>query len=108
MNDTNDSALVPHPGHDAAAAPTFADLLGENVVVDLSSPYVYLGRLVEQQDAFLVLKDVDCHDLRDTQSTRERYILEARLHGIEANREWAWVAVREIVGVSRLADVRPH
>ena len=75
------------------------------VVLDLSSSFVYVGRLVEQQGEFLVLRDADAHDLRDTQTTREKYVLACRGHGINANRLWVWVRLREVVGISRLEDV---
>lgn len=85
--------------------PSWSELFGSVVVLDLASPYVYLGRLVEQQGDFLVLADADSHDLRDTQTTREKYILNSRTHGLSPNRRWAWVSLREVVGVSRLEDV---
>lgn len=89
----------------ASAEAAWAMLLGELVVVDLSSPFVYLGRLVDASDSFLVLDDADAHDLRDTTTTRERYVLDCRLHGIRANRHRVWIRVHEIVGLSRLQDV---
>ena len=89
----------------SAPAPQFEHLFGELVVIDLSSPYVYLGRLVEAQGDFLLLSDADAHDLRDTATTREKYVLAACGHGINANRRWVWVSRREVVGISRLEDV---
>lgn len=87
------------------AAPSFDDLLGRTVVIDLSSPYVYIGRLVEKRDEFLLLADADVHDLRDTATTRDKYILAVRGHGVNANRRWVWVSRRDVVGISRLEDV---
>jgi hypothetical protein len=88
-----------------ASAPEFENLLGEVIVIDLSSPYVYLGRLVETRGDYLLLADADAHDLRDAVTTREKYILDACSHGVNANRRWVWVSRREIVGISRLDDV---
>jgi hypothetical protein len=88
-----------------ASAPQFEHLPGEVIVIDLSSPYVYLGRLVETRGDYLLLADADAHDLRDATTTREKYILDARSHGVNANRRWVWVSCREIVGISRLDDV---
>lgn len=87
------------------ACPKFEQLFGESVVLDLSSQFVYVGRLVELQGEFLVLAEADAHDLRDSATTREKYVLAARDHGININRRWVWVSRREVVGVSRLADV---
>lgn len=89
-------------GHSAA---NWSQLLGQLVVVDLASPFVYLGRLADAGDGFLVLDDADVHDLRDTNTTRERYVLDSRLHGIRANRHRVWLRLAEVVGISRLADV---
>ncbi len=83
----------------------WAILLDQLVVVDLSSPFVYLGRLKGETSGFIVLDDADAHDLRDTSTTRERYVLECRIHGIRANRHRVWVRMGEIVGISRLEDV---
>jgi hypothetical protein len=89
-----------------APSPSIWDqLTGQQVVLDVSSPYVILGRVERQFADWLVLSEVDVHDLRDTPTTREKYILDSRLHGVHVNRRQAWVRMAEIVCVSRLADV---
>jgi len=80
-------------------------LLGEQVVLDVTSPYVYLGRLEEVVPGFLILVEADVHDLRDTATTRERYVRERGELGIHANRRRVWVRMDEVVGISRLDDV---
>jgi hypothetical protein len=86
--------------------PSWDDLVDEDVVVDMGSAYVYVGRLAEHRDDFLLLADADVHDLRDTRTTRENYIRGCREHGVHANRNWVWVNKRDVVSISRLADVR--
>lgn len=92
---------------DSQLPPRYAleTLLGEIIVLDLASPYVYLGRLVAVSAEHLVLEEADCHDLRDTNTTREKYVLDCRRHGLGANRRQVWVNRREIVGLSKLEDV---
>jgi hypothetical protein len=80
-------------------------LIGQEVVLDMASPYVVIGRLTATHHDYLELVEVDVHDLRDTQTTREKYVLDCRLHGIRPNRARAWISLRELVGISRLADV---
>lgn len=80
-------------------------MIGQYVVLDMTSPFVYLGRLVGEQRGYLVLDDVDAHDLRDTSTTREKYVRESREHGIHANRRRAWICLSQVVGISRLDDV---
>ena len=89
----------------AIDGPCWDQLVGQFVVLDMSSAWVYLGRLVQWQTGFLLLEEVDAHDLRDTQTTRERYVLECRRHGVQANRGRTWVSLRDVVGVCLLQDV---
>lgn len=85
--------------------PVWNDLLGRILVLDLSSPYVILGTLVSATTGFITLDEADVHDLRDSKTTRELYVLESRRHGVRCNRKRVSVSGREIVGVSRLDDV---
>jgi hypothetical protein len=80
-------------------------LAGENVVIDVSSLYVYLGRLVGGDQHFLTLADADVHDLRETSTSREKYVLDSLRHGIRVNRKQVHVRCAEVVSVSRLTDV---
>jgi len=90
---------------DAPAERIWAVLVGHDVVVDVTGPYVYVGTLAGADSQWLELTDVDVHDFRDTQSTRELYLLEAHRHGVNRNRARAWVRMAHVMSVSRLADV---
>ncbi|RMG40068.1 MAG: hypothetical protein D6725_04190 [Planctomycetota bacterium] len=83
----------------------FAELIGRNVVVDAASQYVYVGRLTRVEEQFLLLEDADVHDLRDTSTTRELYVLDSKRHGIRANRRRVWIRRDELVSISLLDDV---
>jgi hypothetical protein len=85
--------------------PPWNELVGQLIVVDMASPWVYVGRLIATQGDFLVLEGVDAHDLRDTSTTREKYVLDCREHGVREIRRQAWVNLRDVVSVSRLEDV---
>jgi len=77
----------------------------QEVVLDLSSPYVILGTLCAHDDHYLVLENVDLHDLRDSNTTREIYVRTAKQFGINPNRKRIYVQRREVVSLSVLADV---
>ena len=83
------------------------DLTGRQVVVDVESPLVYVGRLHEVRDKTRVLKQADVHDLRDSTTTREVYVRDSRVHGIQANRRLVYVRLDKVVSVSLLEDVIP-
>lgn len=80
-------------------------LVGREIVVDLMSRYVVLGTLLSEEELYLVLEDADVHDLRDSTTTREQYVVEARRHGIQSNRKCTRLRKAEIVCISKLDDV---
>lgn len=84
---------------------TFTDFIGQMVVVDVDGPVVYLGRLVSVGAEFLTLEDADVHNLGDSATSRERYVIEARRLGVRPNRKKAEVRIARVVGLSRLEDV---
>lgn len=86
-------------------SPTLAELIGHDVVVDLNSTYVCLGRLVGIDLAFLDLADADLHDFRDSQATREVYVYDSARFGIRRNRKRVIISRREVVAVALLKDV---
>ncbi|QDT63912.1 hypothetical protein [Calycomorphotria hydatis] len=81
------------------------ELQHQQVVLDLSSPYVILGTVSASDERYLVLTDADLHDLRDSQTTREIYVRDAKRFGISPNRKKLFVQLHEVVSISALSDV---
>jgi hypothetical protein len=81
------------------------ELHGKQLVLDIASPYVILGTLTGSDEAFLNLEHADVHDLRDTTTTRENYVVDSKRYGIRVNRERVMVRLAEIVSLSVLDDV---
>ena len=79
--------------------------VGETVVVDLSGPFVCIGTLAAVDAGFLTLTDVDFHDLRDSNATRESYVIDSRRVGVRRNRAKALVKLSEVVAVTRFDDI---
>ncbi len=80
-------------------------LIGQVVVVDTDSMFVYLGTLDRVEDQFLVLTNVDAHDRRESPSTKDQYIIETKKYGINANRKEVKVRKQLVVSISKLSDV---
>jgi len=81
------------------------DVLGQQVVVDTRSPYIYLGTLDSFGECFVTLREVDVHDITDSHSTKEIYIMNARKLGIQRNRTSVRILRAEVVSISPLSDV---
>jgi small nuclear ribonucleoprotein (snRNP)-like protein len=81
------------------------ELVGQKVVVDLHSPFVCLGTLERVDEHFLVLRNADLHDLRDTDTNRELYVAQSVATGIKRNRKRVLVVRADVVAMARLEDV---
>jgi hypothetical protein len=78
---------------------------GKTVVLDMESTYVIIGVLRQANDRCLYLADADVHDLRDTSTTRDLYVIDARRHGVNVNRKEVIVQRAQVVSLSLLEDV---
>lgn len=91
------------------SAATLQERLGEwlnqIIVIDCVSPYVAVGTLIRFGHDFVELQEADMHDLRDTSTSREVYVVKTARHGVQANRTALIFRLAEVVGVSLLADV---
>ncbi|HEX3151814.1 MAG TPA: hypothetical protein VHR66_27325 [Gemmataceae bacterium] len=81
------------------------EFINEKVVIDLKSPYVCLGTLIRVDEHFLELKSADLHDLRDTETSRENYVVASVQTGIKRNRKKVTLFRTDVVAISRLTDV---
>ena len=81
------------------------EFVDQKVVVDLSSTFVCLGKLIRFDDHFLELKNADLHDLRDTDTTRENYVADSVMTGIKRNRKRVLLRRDQMVAISLLDDV---
>jgi hypothetical protein len=84
---------------------TLQVLLGQEVVVDTRSPWVYIGTLAAVQADCLLLRDVDVHDSGQTPVPKERYVLDSCQTGIKANRRAVYVNLEYVVSISPLSEV---
>ena len=81
------------------------ELVGKEVVLDTTSPYLYMGRLVEVDEWFIRLEEVDVHDSTETQTTKEVYCIEARKFGVKKNRRGVLVRADKVISVSLLDEI---
>lgn len=79
--------------------------IGQVVVVDTNSNFVYIGTLSRVIEHFVELKDADAHDRGEGLSTKEQYVMESKRFGVKPNRKEVSVRKSAIVSLSRLDDV---
>lgn len=79
--------------------------IGQVVVVDTSSTFVYIGTLARVLEHFVEMKDADAHDRGEGLSTKEQYVMEAKRYGVKPNRREVSIRKTAIVSLSKLDDV---
>jgi len=92
----------PAPGSQAEELAAF---VGKEVVLDTRGELLYVGRLEHVGEWFLTLADADVHDLSDSRTRKDVYLIEAARFGIKKNRHQVMVRSREVVSLSTLAQV---
>ncbi len=80
------------------------DYLHQKIVIDLHDQFICLGTLIAIEEQFIVVKNADFHDLRDTDTTRENYVAESLTTGIKRNRKKVTIFRKDIVAISSIED----
>lgn len=81
------------------------ELSGEIVVLDTASPIIYVGKLHRVTPHVLELCEADVHDMNDSRSTKDFYLLQTRDLGVRPNRARVLIHRSHVISVSRLADI---
>lgn len=79
--------------------------VGKSVVIDTTSPIVYIGKLTSVSDDTLKLEEVDVHDMRETGTGKDLYLINAKKHGVKMNRKEVTVLRHTVACVSLLEDI---
>jgi hypothetical protein len=97
-----------HPSsYDSLSAETdpMVELSGQLVVLDTAGPLIYVGTLRRVTPHAFELIEADVHDMNDSRSTKDFYLLQTRDLGVRPNRAMVLVHRSHIISVSRLADI---
>ena len=84
---------------------TLQNLIGRAIILDTAGPTTFLGTLEEIQPEGFWLIDADIRDRTEGHVTKEKYVCEAREHGIHANRARLFVFKHVVISISELEDV---
>ena len=80
-------------------------LIGQKVVIDTDSCYLYLGELISADAHFLCIGDVDVHESKQESLSKEGYVHESHSIGLRANRKETYVNMNRVVSISKLSDI---
>ncbi|MCK4245038.1 MAG: hypothetical protein KAX20_05380 [Candidatus Omnitrophica bacterium] len=81
------------------------DYLNKIVVLDTDSRWLYIGTLKAIEEDCYTIEDVDAHDLKETTTSRQNYLIEVNAHGLVVNRKMVRVCKEKVVGISTLEEI---
>jgi hypothetical protein len=82
-----------------------AGFVGQVVILDTQGPLMYIGTLENVGQTAIVLQMADVHDIRDSRTSKDLYLVETRDLGVHVNREKVVVMREQVASISLLADV---
>jgi hypothetical protein len=95
----------PAPPIAAAGDDWLSSFIGLVVVADLDDQYIVVGTLTAVAPDHLAFANADLHDHRESNSTKDVYVIESRKIGVRVNRHKLWIPRHRLVALSPLADV---
>ncbi len=75
------------------------------IVLDTDSHWLYIGTLKAIEKDCYLMENVDAHDLRETITSRDNYLIGAKTHGLVINRKVVKVRKEKVIGISELEDI---
>lgn len=86
----------------APPADWLTPFVGQIVVADLDEFFLVIGTLIEIGERHLTFVEVDLHDHRESNSTKEVYIVESLKIGVRTNRTRVAIPRHRLVAISLL------
>ncbi len=74
-------------------------------IIDTDSSYIYIGYIIGSDNEYIIMKDVDVHDIRTGSSTKEQYVITAKKIGIKPNRKKTYILKDKVISISLIEDV---
>ncbi len=81
------------------------EYLNKAVVLDTDSHWLYIGTLKAIEKDCYLMENVDAHDLRETTTSRDNYLIGVKTHGLVINRKMVKVCKEKVMGISELENI---
>ena len=79
--------------------------LNKVIVLDTDSRWLYIGTLKAIEEDCYLIEDVDAHDLKETTTSRQNYLIGVKTHGLVFNRKMVRVCKEKVIGISMLEEI---
>lgn len=77
----------------------------KNVVIDTTTTWIYIGKLIEEDNFYYYLQDVDAFDISETSLSKQEYLMMVKKDGIVPNRKNVKILKSKVVAITLLEDI---
>jgi hypothetical protein len=77
----------------------------KDIVLDTDSDFLYIGKLLDMTQYFVILADAEVHDRRESSTMNEKYLMDCKKFGIRSNRKKVRIRLDKVISFSLLEDI---
>ena len=88
-----------------SVSPEILHCRNKDIVLDTDSNFLYIGRLLNVTQHFVILANAEVHDRRESSTMNEKYLMDCKKFGIRSNRKKVLVRLDRVISFSLLEDV---
>lgn len=77
----------------------------KNVVIDTTTTWIYIGKLIKEDNFYYYLQDVDAFDISETSLSKQEYLMMVKKDGIVPNRKNVKILKSKVVAITLLEDI---
>ncbi len=77
----------------------------KEVVIDTSTSWIYIGKLVKEDDSYIYLEDADAFDISETSLSKQEYLLMVKKDGVVPNRKSVKILKSKVVAITFFEDI---
>ena len=81
------------------------DFKNENVIIDTSTTWIYIGKLIGEDENYYYLENVDAFDISEISLSKHEYLMMIKKDGISPNRKNVKVLKSKVVAITLLEDI---
>ncbi|MCS7180145.1 MAG: hypothetical protein NZ891_02190 [bacterium] len=77
----------------------------KKIVVDTSTTWIYVGTLIDEDENYYYLEDVDAFDISETSLSKQEYLMMVKKDGVVPNRKNTKILKSKVVAITLLKDI---
>ncbi|MCM8818424.1 MAG: hypothetical protein NC915_02970 [Candidatus Omnitrophica bacterium] len=77
----------------------------KEVVVDTSTSWIYIGKIIKEDESYIYLEEADAFDISETSLSKQEYLMMIKKDGVIPNRKKVKILKSKVVAITLLEDI---